>query len=88
VLLLLLLAGVLVAYADRKEFFGRGLDTPVRAATVLALVVIGWALARDIGHAAAPTFFRRMDPLRGAVGFMIRLGTLVITASPRCASPA
>ena len=80
VLLLLLLAGVLVAYADRKEFFGRGLDTPVRAATVLALIVIGWALARDIGHAAAPTFFRRMDPATaGTVGFMIRLGTLVIT---------
>jgi small conductance mechanosensitive channel len=80
VLLLLLLAGVLVAYADRKEFFGRGLDTPVRAATVLALVVIGWALARDIGRAAAPTFFRRMDPATaGTVGFMICLGTLVIT---------
>lgn len=47
---------------------------------MLALVVIGWALARDIGHAAAPTFFRRMDPATaGAVGFMIRLGTLVIT---------
>jgi small conductance mechanosensitive channel len=80
-LLLLLLAGVLVAYADRKEFFGRGLETPVRAATVLALVVLGWALARDIGRAAAPTFFRRMEPATaGTVGFLIRLGTLLITA--------
>jgi small conductance mechanosensitive channel len=80
-LLLVLLAGVLVAYADRKEFFGRGLDTPVRAATVLALVVLGWALARDIGRAAAPTFFRRMEPATaGTVGFLIRLATLSITA--------
>ena len=31
-------------------------------ATVIALVGLGWAFARDIGKAAAPTFFRRMDP--------------------------
>ncbi len=80
VLLLLLLGGVLVAYADRKQFFGHSLDAPVRAATVLALVVIGWALARDVGRAAAPTFFRRMDPATaGTVGFLIRFFTLLIT---------
>jgi small conductance mechanosensitive channel len=79
-LLSLLLAGVLVAYADREQFFGHRLDTPVRAATVLALVVLGWALARDIGRAAAPTFFRRMDPATaGTVGFVIRFLTLAIT---------
>jgi len=80
VLLLLLLAGVLVAYADRKQFFDHGLDTPVRAGAVLALVILGWALARDIGRAAAPTFFRRMDPATaGTVGFLIRFLTLTIT---------
>src|ERR1700722_3895129 len=78
VLLLLLLGGVLVAYGDRHQFFGHSLDTPVRAATVLALVVLGWALARDIGRAAAPTFFRRMAPATaGTVGFVIRLLTLL-----------
>jgi small conductance mechanosensitive channel len=78
VLLLLLLGGVLVAYGDRHQFFGHSLDTPVRAATVLALVVLGWALARDVGRAAAPTFFRRMDPATaGTVGFVIRLLTLL-----------
>lgn len=77
---LLLLVGVLVAYADREQVFGRGLETPVRAATMLALVVLGWAFARDIGRAAAPTFFRRMDPATaGTVGFLIRLVTLLIT---------
>ena len=47
---------------------------------MLALVVLGWALARDVGRAAAPTFFRRMDPATaGTVGFLIRFFTLVIT---------
>ena len=79
--LLLLLAGVLLAYANRKQFFGAGLDTPVRAATVLALVVLGWALARDIGRAAAPAFFRRIDPATaGTVGFLIRFLTVLITS--------
>jgi small-conductance mechanosensitive channel len=78
--LLPLLVGVIVAYADRKTFFGHGLDTPVRIVTVLALVVLGWALARDIGRFAAPMIFRRMDPATaGTVGFVIRLATMAIT---------
>ena len=80
VLLLLLLAGVLVVYANRKHFVGAGLDTPVRAVTVLVLVVLGWAFARDVGRAAAPTFFRRMDPATaGTVGFLIRFLTVSVT---------
>src|SRR6185437_16156540 len=39
-----------------------GLVTAVRIATVLALLALGWAIARDIGRIAGPTFFRRMDP--------------------------
>jgi small conductance mechanosensitive channel len=51
----------------------------VTVGTVLALLTIGWAVARDIGKAAAPTFFRRMDPATaGTVGFIIRLITVVI----------
>jgi small-conductance mechanosensitive channel len=74
-----LLAGVIVAYVDRKQFFGQSLQTPVRAATVVALVVLGWAFARDVGRAAAPALYRRMDPATaGTVGFLIRLGTIVI----------
>src|SRR5437763_15577993 len=81
--LLPLLIGVLVAYSFRKQFFGIGphssLDTPVRIATVAALLALGWAAARDIGRAAAPTFLRRMDPsTAGTVGFIIRLGTMAI----------
>jgi small-conductance mechanosensitive channel len=37
-------------------------------------------MARDVGRAAAPTFFKRMDPsTAGTVGFLIRLGTLAVT---------
>src|SRR5947209_11575997 len=46
-----------------------GLVTAVRIATVLALLALGWAIARDIGRVAGPTFFRRMDPsTAGTVG--------------------
>ncbi len=73
-----LLIGVLVAYSYRKQLFG--VDTPVRIATVIALVVLGWAVARDVGRAAGPTMFRRMDPgTAGTVGFLIRLMTMAIT---------
>jgi small conductance mechanosensitive channel len=47
---------------------------------VIALLALGWAFARDIGRAAGPTFFRRMDPATaGTVGFLIRLATMGIT---------
>jgi small conductance mechanosensitive channel len=75
-----LLVGILLAYSYRRQLFGAAADTPVRIATVIALVVLGWAIARDVGRAAAPTFFRRMDPATaGTVGFLIRLGTIAIT---------
>jgi small conductance mechanosensitive channel len=75
-----ILIAVLFAYGFRKHLFGSKLDTPVRAGTVVALVALGWALARDIGQAAGPTFFRRMDPATaGTVGFLIRLATIGIT---------
>ena len=79
-----LLVAVLVAYAYRQQLFGIGpkspWETPIRIATVLALLALGWTIARDIGRAAAPTFFRRMDPATaGTVGFLIRLVTMAIT---------
>jgi small-conductance mechanosensitive channel len=82
--LLPLLIGVVVVYGYRKQLFGVGprstWDTPIRIATVVVLLVLGWTVARDIGRAAAPTFFRRMDPATaGTVGFLIRLTTLAIT---------
>lgn len=79
-ILIPLIVGVLFAYRYRQEVFG--LDTPIRIASVVALVVLGWALARDLGRAIGPTLFRRMDPANaGTVGFLIRLVTLAVTVT-------
>jgi small conductance mechanosensitive channel len=75
--LLPMMAGVLVLYSYRDKLFG--VDEPVRIATVLALVALGWQFARDLGRAAGPTLFRRMDPgTAGTVGFIVRFFTIVI----------
>ena len=73
--LLPLLAGVLVIYKLRMDLFG--VDLPIRVITVIALLALGWTFARDVGRAAGPALFRRLDPgTAGTVGFLIRLGTI------------
>ena len=77
ILILPLVGGVLLAYKYRLELFG--LDMPVRIASVVALVILGWALARDIGRAVGPTLFKRLDPgTAGTLGFLIRLFTVML----------
>src|ERR687895_866062 len=67
-----LLAMTVFAYLRREELFG--VDTPVRVAAAIVMVILGWALARDLGRFTAPALFRRMDPATaGTVGFLIRL---------------
>jgi small conductance mechanosensitive channel len=74
-----LLAATVFAYVRREELFG--LDTPVRVAAAIVMVVLGWALARDLGRFTAPALFRRMDPATaGTVGFLIRLVFIVAAA--------
>lgn len=74
-----LLVGVLVFYSYRIDLFGSAWDTPVRIFTVIALVVLGWAFAQNVGKAIAPDLFRRMDPgTAGTVGFLLRLLTIVV----------
>jgi small conductance mechanosensitive channel len=73
------LAGTLLVYGYRRQLFGPDLDLPVRIATVVALVILGWALARDVGRALGPYLFRRLDPgTAGTIGFLLRLVTVVI----------
>ncbi len=98
-ILLVLLIGVLLLWSNRDAWFGTcaphvhvcqpklssGTNTWVEILTAIALVVLGWTFARDLGRAAAPTFFKRMDPsTAGTVGFLIRLVataiTLIVTA--------
>jgi small conductance mechanosensitive channel len=76
--------GVVLVYTHRKQLLGVGAnspwETPVRILTVLALLALGWTVARDIGRVVGPMFLRRMDPsTAGPVGFLIRLTTLLVT---------
>jgi small conductance mechanosensitive channel len=74
-----LLAVTLYFYLRREEVFG--VDMPVRVGAAIVMVVLGWALARDLGRFTAPALFRRMDPATaGTVGFLIRLVFLTAAA--------
>ena len=74
-MLLLLIVGVFLANRYRSELFG--LDVEVRIACVVALIVLGWIFARDLGRALGPILLRRLDPgTAGTVSFLIRLLTL------------
>jgi small conductance mechanosensitive channel len=90
-LLLPLFVGVVILYNNRVSLIGTpgrhghpgtlepALDTPARAATVIALVILGLAIARDVGRGLGPPLFRRLDPATaGTVGFLIRLSTVAI----------
>jgi small-conductance mechanosensitive channel len=76
-ILMPLLAGVVWAYSHRHQLFG--VDTPVRVASAIVLVILGWAFARALGRAMGPALFRSMDSgTAGTVGFLIRLIALLI----------
>jgi small conductance mechanosensitive channel len=69
----------LAAYVERERIFG--VDTPVRVAAAVVMVILGWALARDLGRFTAPALFRRMDPgTAGTAGFLLRLVFIVVAA--------
>jgi small-conductance mechanosensitive channel len=83
-LMAVLFIAVIVVYDHYQTWFhvdpNSGWITPIRIFTVIVLLALGWAIARDIGRIAAPTFFRRMDPgMAGTVGFLARLVTVGIT---------
>lgn len=79
VLVVPLMAITLLAYVYRRELFG--VDTSVRAAAAVLLVVLGWALARDVGRWAQPALFRRVDAgTAGTVSFLLRLTFLALAA--------
>jgi small-conductance mechanosensitive channel len=83
--------GVVLLYDNRAELFGtfnhhqhkyeleKAIETPLTIVTVIVLVILGWAIARDVGRGLGPALFRRLDPATaGTVGFLIRLATLVL----------
>jgi small conductance mechanosensitive channel len=89
-LLVPLFVGVVILFEHRVSLIGPAepharhpslgsLEAPVQIATVLLLVILGWAIARDVGRALGPPLFRRLDPATaGTVGFLIRLTTIVL----------
>ncbi|MEA2200886.1 MAG: small conductance mechanosensitive channel [Solirubrobacteraceae bacterium] len=90
--LLPLFIGVVIFYDNRVGLLGAAgrhgqaakelepaLETTIRVLTVVALMILGWAIARDIGRSLGPALFRRLDPATaGTVGFLIRLTTVVV----------
>jgi small-conductance mechanosensitive channel len=91
-LLVPLFAGVVVLYDHRLEWLGhagphgktaQSLEEPLEslftAGTVVVLMILGWAIARDVGRSLGPALFRRLDPATaGTVGFLIRLLTAIL----------
>jgi small conductance mechanosensitive channel len=87
-LLVPLFVGVVVLYENRRSLLGLDkhghgqrawLETPVDLLAVVVLLILGWAIARDIGRAFGPALFRRLDPaMAGTVGFVIRLATVAV----------
>jgi small conductance mechanosensitive channel len=75
---------IVIVFDHRDGIFGTaspGVDTLVRAGTVAVLLLLGWAIARDLGRLVLPPLFRRMDPATaGSVGFLVRLITVGVTA--------
>ena len=92
IVLVVLFAGVVIFYDNRVSLLGAAghhghaateLEEPVeslvRAGTVIALLILGWAIARDVGRSLGPALFRRMEPATaGTVGFLIRLLTVIV----------
>src|SRR5436190_1115580 len=73
-----LVAAVLVAYHYRDRWFG--IDLPVRIASAIILVLLGWAFARAVGRALGPMLLGRMESrTAGTVGFLVRLIAMAMT---------
>ncbi|MCW2997286.1 MAG: MscS Mechanosensitive ion channel [Solirubrobacterales bacterium] len=73
-----LITAILVLYRHRGQLFGAEWDTTVRTLAAIALVALGWQLARDAGQALGPELMRHLDPpTAGTVGFLIRLFTMI-----------
>jgi small conductance mechanosensitive channel len=78
-----LFVAVVLLYDHRAELGLEGSSSEVeglvQAATVVLLLILGWAIARDAGRAMGPALFRRMDPATaGVTGFLIRLVTIAV----------
>jgi small conductance mechanosensitive channel len=73
VLALLVLAGTLFVYYNRKEI-APGNGQLIRWGTVVVLVIVGSAATHWLVRGLSPRFYRRLDPATaGTAGFVVRL---------------
>ncbi len=84
VLLLPLFVAIVVVYDHLQALIGKKaygeVRVPVQVVVVIALVILGWVVARAIGRAVGPALFRRLEPATaGPVGFLVRLATILLT---------
>ena len=75
-----LIVAMAMVYANRRDWFDRDLQEPVRYGVALMIAFLGWRLARDLGRSLTPWLFQRMDTATaGTVGFLVRLVLLLVT---------
>ena len=78
-----LFAGVIIVYDHRHAWLGIAIKsdpgkTAAQIVTVVLLVILGWAIARDFGRVLSPSLLKRADPATaGTIGFLVRLVTLL-----------
>jgi len=78
IVLLILIIGVIVAYEHRDTLFPDAAKA-IRYLAAAIIALLGWLLARTAAQSLQPALFRRMEPgTAGTVGFLIRLGTIVV----------
>src|SRR3712207_3146767 len=74
-----LIVGTVLVYANRQEWFARDLQKPIRFAVAICIAFLGYRLARDLGRSVTPWLFRRMDAATaGTVRFFVRLVLLLV----------
>jgi small-conductance mechanosensitive channel len=73
-----LLVAVLLVYDNRQRLFDSEWSRAVQSVTAVAVLLLGWALARDLQRSLAPPLFRRLEPgTAGTADFLLRLMTML-----------
>jgi small-conductance mechanosensitive channel len=72
-----LVAAFVLAYLYRQQLFG--VDAPVKIGVAAVLVVLGWAVALNLGRVVQPRLDRRFAPgTSGVAGFLLRLTAVAV----------
>lgn len=79
-LIIPLIVGTVLVNQNRREWFDRDLQQPIRFLVAISIGFLGYRLARDLARGFNPWLSRRMDPATaGTVGFFVRLTFMIVT---------